>query len=690
MKIRNFLYICLASVGVVAAVPASWLAIQEANSASRAAEARSLVDVLSSASTLNEMLALERGVVNLPLTTGAPADAATRNSLAKVRAQADAARVRLVDNAARLGDSQAITEIAAVAGKLADVRRVVDGWMPADRAGRPADASARFFANMVEVTSAVGGPMKRLGYLLNGIDSTVGDRADIAGRAAELREKAGQQSVLFLRTLGTGKPFTPEAEREALQLEGRIQESWTSVEDDIIAGDMGAGLRAGLETARKGYLQGFGAYKIRVLEASRKGVPYDLDGTEWRRSASPLLQDLLAIRDAGFQSAGTLAESHHGAAIRHLLLALGVLVLGVAALVIVGVVITRRASRPIVELAGVVGSIASGRRDLDVPHRGRQDEIGEMAGAIDILQTRAREADRAEAQRSTEQAQRETRRQEMERATQEFVSQLESVVRHLSSTAESVRGNSERLSSAAESASSRSQSVALASADANGSIQTVASASEQLQSSIGEIGRRIDDAARIAQDAVREAGTTATIVATLADRAAGIGSVVDMINSIASQTNLLALNATIEAARAGEAGKGFAVVASEVKSLAGQTAKATEDIQIRVGEIRDVSGSAVTAIGAISRTVAAISEAAAAVAAAVEEQNAATREIARNIQVAAQGTIEVSGNIEQVAATAESTRIASGELLTASRGLTEEAGTLRTTVDGYVRRLAAA
>ncbi|MCW2247548.1 methyl-accepting chemotaxis protein [Azospirillum fermentarium] len=674
-------------MGAVAAVPASWLAWQEASAARRAAEAMAIVDTLSAASFLREKLALERGVVNLPLTAGVPADETTRQSLAKARQETDAALTLYRNSAGTLGDRGSRDETAPLEGSIGSVRRQADEWLRLDRSGRPADASARFFDGIAAVNAVVGRTIGRLGHRLNELDPDASDLADAAARASDLREDAGQQSVLFLRALGSGKPMSLDTEREILLAEGAIVRAWREIEGFVTATDDRPALRTAMNTARDGYMVQFAGFKKRVLDASRKGAAYDLDGAEWRRSASPLLQKLLAVRDAGFQEAATAAANHHSESVRHMTAAVVLLLVSLGVLAGVAVAIARRASTPIIQLAEVVAAIAAGRRDLVIPHRNRNDEIGTMAGAVEILQTRARDADAAEAAQEAEHAERDAHRRVMETATRTFLEQLDDVVSHLSRTAGTVQSHSEELSRSAEQTSERSAAVASASGLASSSIQTVAAASEELHASIAEISHRIDDASRIAQDAVREAGTTAGIVATLADCANGIGAVVDMINSIASQTNLLALNATIEAARAGEAGKGFAVVASEVKHLAGQTTKATEDIQIKVSEIRDVTGRAVTAISTISRTVNAISDAATGVAAAVEEQSAATQEIARNIQSAAHSTGAVSDTIGTVAETAENTRVSANDLLGASQGLLNEAETLRNTVDEYVNRL---
>ncbi len=201
------------------------------------------------------------------------------------------------------------------------------------------------------------------------------------------------------------------------------------------------------------------------------------------------------------------------------------------------------------------------------------------------------------------------------------------------------------MSATADQSSALVSAVASAAEETSVNVQTVSSGTEQLSSSIAEIGRQVVTSAEIARKAVDEAGATDATMQGLADNAARISVVVDLIQTIASQTNLLALNATIEAARAGEAGRGFAVVASEVKNLASQTAKATDEIRAQIASMQAVTTSAVGAIRSIGNTIGEINEVTTAIAAAVEQQGAATREIARNIQHAAGGTSEVSSNI---------------------------------------------
>jgi methyl-accepting chemotaxis protein len=221
-------------------------------------------------------------------------------------------------------------------------------------------------------------------------------------------------------------------------------------------------------------------------------------------------------------------------------------------------------------------------------------------------------------------------------------------------------------------------------------VQTVASATEELTSSIAEIGRQVAQSAQISARAVENVRRTGDTAQSLAAGAQKIGDVVTLIQNIAAQTNLLALNATIEAARAGEAGKGFAVVASEVKSLANQTARATGDIETRIAEIQTFTAKTVSAIDNIGRTVNQMSDIAITIAAAIEQQTAATQEIARSVQEAAKGTEDVSDNINGVREGSTATESAANQILSAATDLSRQSETLSGEVAGFIAGVKAA
>ncbi|MGE5478773.1 MAG: methyl-accepting chemotaxis protein [Bacteroidales bacterium] len=351
--------------------------------------------------------------------------------------------------------------------------------------------------------------------------------------------------------------------------------------------------------------------------------------------------------------------------------------------------VTRQQMSVLGRMAGVMERLTARDYSVAIPDSGRHDEIGAMAKALSAFKeslSRAETLDRQQQAAHEEQA---AKRAAMDTATQAFAASIETVVSEVPAAAAPLRGSAQGLSSTADHTLTRAASVADASHQATGNVEAVASATEELSASIGEISRRVAEAAQVAGQAVGEAQQTNTMVRGLAEAATHIGEVVGLINDIASQTNLLALNATIEAARAGEAGKGFAVVAQEVKSLANQTAKATEDIQAQVAAIQAATDKAVAAIGGITQTIDTISSITTTVASAVNQQGAATGEIARSVQQASVGTADVSRNIADVTDAARQTERSASDLLGSAEALTRQSDALRAEVGAFLQQVRA-
>ncbi len=347
-------------------------------------------------------------------------------------------------------------------------------------------------------------------------------------------------------------------------------------------------------------------------------------------------------------------------------------------------VISRGISRPVVGMTAAMRTIAEGNTAVEVPARGQADEIGEMAAAVQVFkENMVRNAELAAAA-AQEQEARDRRSERVSQLTSAFDADVGGTVDTLASAATQLQSTADSLSSAADDATSQAAAVASASEESSTNVQTVATATEELNSSIAEISRQVTQQTDLAGKAVGAADASNRQVQELADRARRIGEVVDLITSIAEQTNLLALNATIEAARAGDAGKGFAVVASEVKSLANQTAKATEEIASQINAVQTSTEAAVDAIEGIGSRIKEIDEITATVASAVEEQTAATQEIARNIQRAAQGTHEVSSNIVGVSSAAQRTGGSAGDVRSASGELGTQADRLKGIVQQFL------
>jgi methyl-accepting chemotaxis protein len=349
-------------------------------------------------------------------------------------------------------------------------------------------------------------------------------------------------------------------------------------------------------------------------------------------------------------------------------------------------------ARPMTAMCKAMRELAGGNFDVVLPGLGRGDELGEMAGAVEEFKMQAiAKAERdAAAQDAQNQVSSAARRAELIRFADDFEAAVGAIVSSVSASAVQLEQAAGTLTRTADTTQSLSSKVAGASEQASSNMQSVATATEELSASVDEIGRQVRESNKIAEAAVLQAQQTDGRIGKLSRAAQEIGDVVKLITAIAEQTNLLALNATIEAARAGEAGRGFAVVASEVKSLASQTAKATDEISSHILGMQGATQESVAAIKEIGGTIGQISSIASSIAGAVEQQSAATQEIARSVQSVAQGTHQAAANIMQVNRGATETGSASEEVLNSAKTLSTESTRLREELARFMANIRAA
>ncbi|NYZ15635.1 methyl-accepting chemotaxis protein [Azospirillum sp. RWY-5-1] len=556
------------------------------------------------------------------------------------------------------------------------------------RAQREIRRTAAWDSGFGELIDAISTVFATVTNMVRMADPEIGELAQIRRFAWQVRDRYGLQCLMLRPQVLASQPLDAKQNANLNTLRGGAQAGWTGMDEMLTRPGVSPEVLRLAKEARAVYDNALVRIEETIARFDGSGKPL-MPPADWntlcRAPFDPIIAIGLRSLDEAVERAGALVAEETRTLIMNAVL-LAVLLAAAA----VGVLtIRRRFSRPVGQLLGAVGRLADGDYATPVDRLANDDELGRLAGALESLRQGAAEARRLSAEQEARRTAELERAGRMESLCRGFDSTADRALGALGEAAQSLRDTATRMRTLASGASTEAGAVAAAAEQATANVQTVAAATEELTASIGEISERVQSSAITARDAVDQARKTNATVEALSESAQRIGEVVKLISSIASQTNLLALNATIEAARAGEAGKGFAVVAQEVKNLANQTGKATEEIAQQVAAIQNTTGDAVEAIRGITRSIAGIDEMATAIAAAVQQQGAATQEIARNVQRAAQGTQQVTSTIGAVAGASQDTGRAADEVLDRVERMVGEVGGLRHQVGDFLGNLRA-
>jgi PAS domain S-box-containing protein len=520
------------------------------------------------------------------------------------------------------------------------------------------------------------------------VKSIYEDRTVPLAQLFDINDRMKDNTVALYEALDNGRAGKPTGDAAARVRANTdaIAKTWTEYSATYLTPEE-KGIAEAFAPKRKAYLDNGIQAGLALLSAGQFDQLAALlagPATQLFAAAKSDLDKLVAIqtKEAKASFEGAQSESRNA-----LIFVIALLCMGLVYGGWLGLRTIQATLRPLARLNAAMDKIAHGELNSRILIK-RDDEIGTALRNIQAMQAKLG-FDR-EVQIETERRINAERKAEMQKLASDFEGAVGEIINTVSSASTELEHSAGSLTTTAERAQDLTRMVAGASNDATANVQSVASATEEMSSSVNEISRQVQDSARIANHAVDQARKTNDRVSELSNAATRIGAVVELINNIAGQTNLLALNATIEAARAGEAGRGFAVVASEVKALAEQTAKATDEIGQQIAGIQAATNESVAAIKEIGDTIGRLSEISSTIASAVEQQGAATQEIARNVQLAAQGTIQVSTHIGDVERGASETGSASAQLFTAAQSLARESNRLKQEVGNFLQTVRAA